>query len=140
MEEERARIAEDESRALSSSHPRARLQAVTRLAEIAGELPVTERGPIVEQLERVADDREAFVRWNLAIALGQIGHPRGLPVLERMAADEHANVRFRAALALGLIGAPEGVPILERLGADPYTIGEHYPVRAFCGTPMKKAS
>ncbi len=136
--EDWVRIAEEESRALSSSNPRERLRAVARLAQIAGQLPLSERDSIVAQLERVADDSEAFVRWNLAIALGEIGHPRGLAVLERLATDEHANVRFRAALAVGLIGAAEGLPIVERLAADPYTIGEHYPVRGFVAVALGK--
>lgn len=93
---------------------------------------------MVDLVGRLAGDKEAFVRWNVAIAVGKIGHPSGVKVLEEMVRDEHANVRFRVALALGLIGHPSGIPLLEKLAGDTYTIGEHYVVRALCGYSVGK--
>ncbi|MBN4080778.1 HEAT repeat domain-containing protein [Caldithrix abyssi] len=91
--------------ALSNADPRTRLKAIRRLSGMASELALKDRQPIAERISRLLDDKVAFIRWNVAIALGQIGDENALPVLEKMVGDEHANVRFRAALALGLIGS-----------------------------------
>ena len=105
---------EKETEGLSNPDPRVRLQAVRDLTRIARGLPLDDREGIVRRLEQVANDPEAFVRWNVAISLGQIAPPVGVSILEKMATDAHANVRFLVALALGLIGEKSGLAILER--------------------------
>ena len=121
---------------LADSDPRVRLQAVRNLIPIAVDQPLEERGGVVQTLGRLADDPEAFVRWNVAIALGQIGHESAVPALSKMAGDEHANVRYRAALALGLICHPSALSILEGLVDDTYQIGDHFVVRAFAALSL----
>lgn len=68
-------------------------------------------------------DEHANTRLRVALSIGLLGDPRGLPVLERYAEDpyaigEHALVRAFAALALGLLGDPAGIPALARLAGD----------------------
>lgn len=58
-----------EAEALPNSDPRVRLQAIRNLSQIALELPVKERGEIVEYLGQLVNDPEAFIRWNVAISL-----------------------------------------------------------------------
>lgn len=127
----------DEAAALTASvDPRERLAAARRLARLGRALSGEERGRLVELLDLLARDPEPFVRWNVALALGELGDRKGLEVLGRMADDEHANVRFRVALAVGLIGDPAGIAILERYVADPYRIGDHSVVRAFAAIAL----
>lgn len=129
----------DEAAALTASvDPRERLAAARRLARLGRALSGEERGRLVELLDLLARDPEPFVRWNVALALGELGDRNGLEVLGRMAEadDEHANVRFRVALAVGLIGDPAGIAILERYVADPYRIGDHSVVRAFAAIAL----
>jgi HEAT repeat protein len=80
---------------------------------------------LLEAEAQVADEH-ANTRFRVALAIGLLGDPAGLPVLERYVEDpyrigEHAVVRAFAALALGLLGDPAGIPALARLaeGADP---------------------
>lgn len=115
--------------------PRRRVQAVRRL----GRLPLEddgERAEAVELLGSLVDDEADYVRWNVAMDLGQLGDSRGLPFLQALAGDEHANVRLRVALAVALIGDPDGLDILSRLSSDPYQIGEAYPVRSFAALAL----
>lgn len=121
-----------ETRRLTAEDPRVRFDAVTRLTELVLTVEFEERRKIVERLGELVSDPEAFVRWNLALALGKIGHPAGIKYLGKMARfDEHSNVRFRVALSLGLIGHGAAVPILERFSEDQYKIGESFVVRQF---------
>lgn len=127
---------EQESESLKTKDPRQRLAAVRALGRAARALPLEERKGIVDHLAGVALDPEPFIRWNVAIALGEIGNEAALRVLERMASDEHANVRFRVAQALGFIGDVRGIAILERYVEDSYKVGEHAPVRAFAAIAL----
>jgi 3-methyladenine DNA glycosylase AlkD len=89
MEATWTKIVEEASDALTSEDSRSRFHAITRLAEAAVQRPAIERERIVERLEQISGDREPFIRWTLAMALGQIAHPRGLATLERLAADAY---------------------------------------------------
>lgn len=131
MDEEFRRKIEEASRTLSDADPRLRLKAIRKLTDIGMCLAWEDRPVVVERLARLIEDKEPFIRWNVAIALGMVGHEKGLEALEKLIKDEHANVRFRAALALGLIGDERGIATLEKIIADPYKIGEHAVVRAF---------
>lgn len=77
---------------------------------------------ILEAEAQVADEH-ANTRLRVALALGLLGDPRGLPTLERYVEDpyaigEHSVVRAFAALALGMVGDPAGIPALARLASD----------------------
>ncbi len=122
--------------ALSHHDPRQRVEGIRQIMALAKRLPLDERAAAVHVLEQVVEDQEPFVRWNLAIALGEIGHERGILLLERLSGDEHANVRFRVALALALIGYERALATLEKFTTDSYKIGEHYPVRAFAALAL----
>ncbi len=52
------------------------------------------------------------VRADLALTLGRIGDPRGLPTLQMLLEDDEPAVRRRAAFAMGFIGDPTAVPTL----------------------------
>lgn len=127
---------EETARLLSHQAPRQRVEGIRRLTALSKQLPLAEREAAIPMVEGAAEDKEAFVRWNLAFALGEIAHERGIPVLLRLSVDEHANVRFRAAIALALIGHERALPALERMAVDTYKIGEHYAVRAFAALAL----
>ena len=97
MENERV---EEISKGLSSENPKERLKAVNKLTEIAVDLNAEDRKEVVKLLSSLAKDKEPFIRWNVAIALGKIGHKDAIPILEKMANDMHANVRFRVVRSL----------------------------------------
>lgn len=121
----RTKEIEQEIKSLRDENPRKRFRAIARLGELAANLPMQERKKVVEELGKLVNDSEAFVRWSLAIAFGKIGHPSAIPYLDKLGRfDEHANVRFRVALALGLIGHESGVPILEAMAEDKYEISQ----------------
>lgn len=106
------------------------------LSQEARKLPWEQRKPTVEALSRLAGDPEPFVRWRLAAALGELGHPAGIEALEKLANDAHANTRLRVALAAAALDAQEALPLLERLAGDPYKIGDHAVVRAFAAVGL----
>ena len=122
---------ESASLALSDKNPQNRLKAIRVLTEISKHDPIEQRQHYVESAGKLWDDKEPFIRWNVATALGQIGHENALPILEKMVNDQHANVKFRALLAFGLIGSPKAVPIIENLINDEYKIKDSYVVRQF---------
>lgn len=131
---------EQAAQLLGDPDPRRRLAGVRKLAR-ACPSDEAERGRAVELLGGLARDEADFVRWNVAMALGQLADPRALPHLRTLAIDQHANVRLRVALALGLIGEREAggldsLVILTQLARDPYKIGDAYPVRAFAALAL----
>lgn len=121
---------------LEDGDPRERFKAVNALATIGRELPLTDRARIVDPLGKVVSDKEPFVRWGVANALGELAHENGLTYLGGLLEDEHANVRFRVAQALGATGSEKGMPLLERLASDTYDIGGHYVVRAYAAVAL----
>lgn len=110
--------------------PRRRMEAARRLALLACATS-GERAAALELLGRLVHDEADFVRWNVAMTLGQLGDPAGLPLLGALAEDAHANVRLRVALAVALIGDPVGLGVLVGLAEDPYEIAGAHPVRSF---------
>lgn len=124
-------ITREELVLLKDPNHRRRLQGLKAVVSAARKLPWEERQAPIKELEPLADDPQPFILWNLAMGLGQIGHPSALPLLEKLSAHEHANVRFRAALAIANIDEERGLETLERLARDEYKIGEHYVVRAY---------
>lgn len=116
---------------LRDPDPRKRLEAVRQLAREGARRSQEDRVGLVGVLSGLADDPEPFVRWRVALALGELGHPAALPALRKLATDPHANTRLRAAVAAGMLDDQDAVPLLERLVGDPYKIGEHFVVRAF---------
>lgn len=62
-------------------------------------------------LHRLAEG-PAPVRAELALALGRIGDPRGLPTLEILLQDREPAVRRRAAFAIGFVGDASALPAL----------------------------
>lgn len=115
--------------------PRRRLEATRRLATFACATG-DERATALELLGRLVDDEADFVRWNVAMTLGQLGDAAGLPVLRALADDDHANVRLRVALAVALIGDPAGLDVLVGLADDPYEIAGARPVRSFAALAL----
>lgn len=108
---------------LSHENPRKRFWAISNLANLASKISMNEREKIVEELGKLVNDSEAFVRWKLAEAFGIIGHKAAIKYLNKLGRfDEHANVRFRVMLALGQIGDEDGIPILESTSQDHYQI------------------
>ncbi len=59
------------------------------------------------------------VRDFVAMALGKVGHPSGIPILATLAGDEDGIVRWHAAVALGDIGSESAIPYLAKLLDDP---------------------
>ena len=118
MDREVAGAIEDEARFLADDDPRRRVAAVRTLTELATQLVPNDREQVVELVDVVASDQQPFVRWNVAIAVGEIGHPKGVEVLGKLLGDPHANVRLRVALSLGLLGQEIGVPALEKMIYD----------------------
>jgi HEAT repeat protein len=127
---------EEASRLLEDADPRKRFQGVSALAAMGRQLPLAERARVVELIGSLVNDKGSFVRWNVATALGQVGHESGVKYLGELLGDEHANVRFRVAQALGQIGSEIGVPVLEKLAYDSYDIGGHYVVRAYAAAAL----
>lgn len=81
-------------------------------------------GAALDFLEAASGDEHANTRLRVALALGVLGDPRGLPILDRYVEDpykigEHSAVRAFAALALGIMGDPAAIPALARLAQDP---------------------
>jgi HEAT repeat protein len=62
--------------------------------------------PAVEPLIGVLQHPDSDVRWNAAIALGEIGDPRAVAPLIRQLSDTDRFVKSRVAHALGMIGTP----------------------------------
>ncbi len=117
--------------ALENADPRERLKAVRAILREAGKLPLDDRRRAAEALSKLADDPEPFVRWRVAAALGELGHPAGLDGLRELAGDAHANTRLRVALSAAMLDAEEALPLLEQLAGDTYKIENHAVVRAF---------
>lgn len=59
---------------LSSKDPRHRLRGVQRLANLASQTNAKEKENTVNLVGNLWNDKEAFVRWNVAIALGKTDH------------------------------------------------------------------
>ena len=116
-------IVEKAAQKLSHPDPRRRFEGVDELAAVANRMGLAEKQEIVALLSDSASDSEPFVRWNLALALGAVGHESGVEVLEKMVQDPyeiagHLVVRDFVAMALGKIGDPSGVPALAKLADD----------------------
>lgn len=99
---------EELARLLSHQDPRRRLEGLRRITAIGRYRSLDERGDLIPLLAPLAEDKEAFVRWNFVLALDEIGHPQVIPLLVRLSDDGHTNVRIRVALALALIGMRAG--------------------------------
>lgn len=61
-------------------------------------------------IDTLAQDPNAEVRWAAAIALGQIGDPRGIPSLVKNLANPDKFIRFGAARSLKDLGWDPGTP------------------------------
>ncbi|MBI3893151.1 MAG: HEAT repeat domain-containing protein, partial [Candidatus Wallbacteria bacterium] len=57
-------------------------------------------------------EKEPFVRSKLAVALGILGEPAGLPVLKGLLTDPDARVRSNAAEAIGYVGGEAALQLL----------------------------
>ncbi len=75
MERELAKVIEEEASVLTDEDPRKRLAAVRKVSGLAKQLDLKEREQIVELLEPLASDKEAFVCWNVAIAMARSATP-----------------------------------------------------------------
>ncbi|MGQ3684302.1 MAG: HEAT repeat domain-containing protein [Candidatus Loosdrechtia sp.] len=69
-------------------------------------------GALIEALK----DKDSWVRWNAAVALGEIGDVRAVDALIQAFKDEDSRARERTANALGKIGT---LTTLEKLIKDP---------------------
>ena len=141
---------------LSDENHKNVLKAIKELTKSARHKTLEDRKPIVEQLGKLYDNlspgliehldvgkvlgKNPFIRWNIAIALGEIGHESAIPVLEKMLTTpyEHSNVKFRAILSLGLIGSEKAIPIIEKLVDDKYHISGSYINRQFVAIALGK--
>jgi cyclophilin family peptidyl-prolyl cis-trans isomerase len=87
--------------------------SVAEIAEDPGTLLLLADRRMYEpfSVRRLAEGREA-IRAELALALGRIGDPRGVPTLEGLLQDPAPAVRRRAAFALGFVKGPSAVPAL----------------------------
>lgn len=63
-------------------------------------------------------DKDWHVRWNAAIALGNLKDPRGLQPLIETLGDRDYRPRWMAAEAFGKIGDPRAVNALENALQD----------------------
>lgn len=72
---------------------------------------------VVHSMEE-ADGGDPRVRRFLAVALGRIGHPAGVPTLVSHLADEDTEVRLNSLWALGAIDDPRAAPAAASLLHD----------------------
>jgi len=72
----------------------------------------------VEKLEKLKDAHDAGLRFNAALALGEIGHASAVPHLITALRDRDSEVRRSAVMALGKIGHPSALPHLAKALAD----------------------
>jgi HEAT repeat protein len=68
-------------------------------------------------LQALTGDKEWYVRWAAANALGNIGSPEAItPLIQALTGDKNESVRRDAAKALGKIGGPESIePLIAAL-------------------------
>lgn len=117
---------------LSAPRPIQRVRAIREMVRLVFRCDGETREVVRCILEGLTKgDQPPFVLWHLALALGQLGDPKAMPVLEQLASHEHANVRFRTAVALGLLRDPSALPLLQRLAQDPYQIEQASVVRQY---------
>jgi HEAT repeat protein len=82
--------------------------------------------PLIEVLQKLRKNEDAFTRSQAARALGRVGGRESLePLLRSLNRDPAENVRREAAYALGQIATKQDLKIIEalreaRLSADPY--------------------
>ncbi len=62
---------------------------------------------------------EGYERGGALRMVGEIGDPKGLPLLELGLRDKQPSIRAAAAASLGKLGSAEGVPFLIKALADP---------------------
>lgn len=74
--------------------------------------------PVVEPLMQMLSDREANLRMQAALALGELQAHEATPPLVRALDDPDENVRFHAIEALGRIGDAESVDPLAKIAAS----------------------
>jgi HEAT repeat protein len=65
-----------------------------------------------DRVERATNVQEGYERGSALRMIGEIGDPRGLPLLELGLRDKQPSIRAAAAASLGKLGLPEGVPLL----------------------------
>ena len=72
-----------------------------------------------QAVERATNVPEGYERGAALRMLGEIGDPKGLPLLAQGLRDKQPSIRAAAAAALGKLGSAEGVPFLINALADP---------------------
>lgn len=84
------------------NHRKAAIRAMS--AYELGKKKITEGvGPLITAL----DDASYEVRWNAAVALGNIGDPAAIPALKRSLNDSDSSVVMCAIRSLGMFRRPE---------------------------------
>ncbi|MCI0525935.1 MAG: HEAT repeat domain-containing protein, partial [Nitrospira sp.] len=71
-----------------------------------------------KRLQEALHDEANDVRWQAAVALGEISSEQAVPALIQALSDEYSSVRGRAAVALGKIGSEQAVPALSQALSD----------------------
>ena len=72
-----------------------------------------------QTVERATNVPEGYERGAALRMLGEIGDPKGLPLLAQGLRDKQPSIRAAAAASLGKLGSTEGVPFLIDALADP---------------------
>lgn len=87
----------------------------------------------VPALIKAMDDPQPLVRWDVAIALGEIGDTRAVQRLSRtVRLDPDSNVRAAAATSLGKLGTAEAIEALIETLRDRHTSVRHAAALALC--------
>jgi HEAT repeat protein len=105
-------LAADARRFLDAPQPNLRIVAAQALLA-SGEKQAT------EQVLRLLEDSDSYVRQNLLLLLGVSRVTEAVPALEKLLASSDRSVRFQAMSALGMIGQKESGPSVAKHLEDP---------------------
>jgi HEAT repeat protein len=101
------RSAEAGPAALALILPLLRTDRIDWVVEGAGVLARLDPPEVVGRLRFLQGDAEPRVRYHLAVVLGGLGSPAGVPILEGLNRDEDEAVAFAAAAGLYLCDRPD---------------------------------
>jgi HEAT repeat protein len=83
-------IMEKATQKLFHPDPRRRFEGAVEPMAVANGMGPDKTQEAVALLSNLASNTETFVRWNVAIAPGKVGHESGVGVLKKMVQNERA--------------------------------------------------
>jgi HEAT repeat protein len=105
------------TKALLEHLPRVRESRM--LNNIAFALERLDQDAFYRSMKDVIGHKQAVIRLNAAFVLGDVQHPKGLPLLQKALDDPSDYVRTSAVVAVGKLGDDKGAPALERFIGHP---------------------